>query len=275
MVSNVLAFIEQVSRQKPFPVQRILLKLMYGLPLDDTTKIPSRIDLDKDPVNMTEVDYVLFLHGHDRLMLPQGGKRPNRVVLVHGRRGGTTQLFLWVKLYEVYRRIREQQIGSHLLTFSYDQYSARVLHDQFWKETQDKEHCEKHSIAEFQFKYNIHCVFRTICSALDTFHGRRPSWIYLDEMAHYPEEKRNLAMNGSLPALVNKGTLIMASSPLYKEGRFYQEYQDGMTMKSGDTLVMQVPTWEMNPMIPTSEFDYLRSHLIDEEFRREYGAEFI
>lgn len=70
----------------------------------------------------------------------------------------------------------------------------------------------------------------------------------------------------------NEAKIILISSPLGKQGTFYEMFQQGM---AGDpeTLCIQAPTWEVNPSVDANELDshYRRNPTV---FFTEYGAEF-
>jgi len=72
-----------------------------------------------------------------------------------------------------------------------------------------------------------------------------------------------------------EGRVISISSPLGRQGMFYQLFQIGMGGgKAGSTMFcLQAPTWEVNPTVPASEYEkkYLKDPNV---FFTEYGAEF-
>lgn len=72
-----------------------------------------------------------------------------------------------------------------------------------------------------------------------------------------------------------EGKIIMISSPFTKEGLFYEKYaQSKSGYKSADDLLMiQAPTWEVNPTIPL-EYLQAKFHEDPEIFEREFGAKF-
>lgn len=72
-----------------------------------------------------------------------------------------------------------------------------------------------------------------------------------------------------------EGRVILISSPLGKQGLFYNMFQIGMRggTAAENILSVQAPTWEVNPTIPASEFEkhYLKNAAV---FFTEYGGEF-
>jgi len=69
-----------------------------------------------------------------------------------------------------------------------------------------------------------------------------------------------------------EGRIISISSPLGKQGKFYELFQLGMA-GTENFICIQAPTWEANPTIPRSEFekDWAKDPI---GFDTEFGAEF-
>lgn len=72
-----------------------------------------------------------------------------------------------------------------------------------------------------------------------------------------------------------EGRMILISSPDSKEGFFYRMYQMAMSKSKGssDMLVIQAPTWEVNPTLDRSYYE--KEYFKDpKSFMTEHGAEF-
>jgi len=69
------------------------------------------------------------------------------------------------------------------------------------------------------------------------------------------------------------GKIICISSPGPKSGKFYEEYERGYEDDCDDLLVIQAPSWELDPGLSSS---YLRSKYKQNpiSFRSEFGAQF-
>lgn len=118
--------------------------------------------------------------------------------------------------------------------------------------------------------------------------------VVLDEMAHFTDNGQSSAdavykaVTPSTATFAPKdprdrrkaigsveSKIIAISSPLGKQGVFYQLFQDGF--KGGSVgrgrLSVQAPTWEVNPTIPA---DYFESEYVKDprSFFTEFGAEF-
>ena len=81
--------------------------------------------------------------------------------------------------------------------------------------------------------------------------------------------------NKLLPIGPSEGRMILISSPDAKEGFFYRIYQSAMSNSRGasDTLLIQAPTWEVNPTLDRSYYEK-EYHKNPKAFMTEHGAEF-
>jgi hypothetical protein len=117
--------------------------------------------------------------------------------------------------------------------------------------------------------------------------------VIFDEMAHFGSDGKQSSAdeiyNAALPSTSTftkkdsagrpigpvESKLISISSPLGRQGQFYKLFQDGFKgdSNSSEMLCIQAPTWEVNPTIPSAEFE--RNYLKDPNvFFTEYGAMF-
>ena len=69
------------------------------------------------------------------------------------------------------------------------------------------------------------------------------------------------------------GKIICISSPYGKMGKFYEEYERSWSDKSNDLLMIQAPTWEVDPSLSAQ---YLRNKFNENPtvYDSEFGAEF-
>lgn len=93
-------------------VEKFILKVFYGLPLDDTEKSLNirSFPFDKDGTNFTEVEYARFLRKQHRTNLkdPSIIKKCMELILVCGRRSGKTFIASVISAYEAYRLIMKR-----------------------------------------------------------------------------------------------------------------------------------------------------------------------
>ena len=118
--------------------------------------------------------------------------------------------------------------------------------------------------------------------------------VILDEVAHFTDKGQSSAESvynavtpstsafspkdpddSRIPIGPVEGRIISISSPLGRQGQFYKLFQVAMQggKASNNMLAIQAPTWEVNPTVPSSEFEkhYLKDPTV---FFTEYGGEF-
>lgn len=73
----------------------------------------------------------------------------------------------------------------------------------------------------------------------------------------------------------SEGRMILISSPDAKDGFFYRQYVKAMSNDKGseNMLVIQAPTWEVNPTLPRSYYE-VEYHKDPVSFMTEHGAQF-
>ena len=158
-----------------------------------------------------------------------------------------------------------------------------------------------HDIDEFgsytenpQARASIKVLFAA-CNA-KSLRGSGNVVIILDEVAHFleaggssaeqvyeavapsnaaftPKDEFGQPLNGDHTQ--SEGRILMISSPLGKQGLFFNKFQQGMA--GGDAadniLCVQAPTWEVNPTVPASVFK--EAYAYDPRmFYQEFGAAF-
>lgn len=81
--------------------------------------------------------------------------------------------------------------------------------------------------------------------------------------------------DASIPIGDSEGRMIMISSPYAKQGLFYEQYAQSLAGNEGSKglLMIQAPTWEVNPTIPLDYFhkEYEKNPI---QFLTEFGAQF-
>src|SRR5271165_489776 len=90
------------------PVQKVILKCYYNLPLDTKEKvIIVRDHLNEvERYRFTEAEYLEFLYNEGRSNIKEPVPGRNELVLVAGRRGGKSKIGALVCAYEAYRLIK-------------------------------------------------------------------------------------------------------------------------------------------------------------------------
>lgn len=114
--------------ENPYPIQRFILKLIFGMELDDEERDITIWDRFKENQlgQFTEDEFLRFLNAEGRCNLtPEEhtaniGRQKNTIILRMGRRGGKTTISQWVAGYMVYRLLRQPSPQEHY-SFRQDQ----------------------------------------------------------------------------------------------------------------------------------------------------------
>lgn len=141
-------------------------------------------------------------------------------------------------------------------------------------------------------KASIKVTFKS--SIAKGLRGRGTILLILDELAHFVEDGRSSAQSvykavipstaafspkdpadKHIPIGPTDWKMISISSPSSKEGFFYKLYQTSLedSKASRNMLMIQAPTWEVNPTI-SSDYYSAEYHKDPREFTVEHGAQF-
>lgn len=101
--------------ENPYPIQLFMLKLIYGIALDDKEPIIPIHDRFRENIQhaFTEAEFLEFLYRNKRCNLsPEDheqrlGQKRTQVIFRIGRRGTKTTLSQWIAAYEVYKLLRQ------------------------------------------------------------------------------------------------------------------------------------------------------------------------
>lgn len=99
-----------------FPVQRVLLKALYGLELDDVTPDVAISDFTRETwQHFTEAGYLRFLHKEGRCNISEviPGEPKREFVLAVGRRSGKSFITSCICAYETYKLIKKGNPQSY------------------------------------------------------------------------------------------------------------------------------------------------------------------
>ena len=109
-VADIITFIESDwgLRMRLFPVQKVILKAHYGLPLDDKDPCVHITDFRrKNPRSLTEKEYLEYLFDEGRCNIREviPGVQKREMILSIGRRSGKTTISACIAAYETYKLI--------------------------------------------------------------------------------------------------------------------------------------------------------------------------
>lgn len=271
---NILEFALRLGLEIS-PVQTVVLKCLYGIPLDDRLTFPL-VNLQGVTVSITEQEYLrkLYLEGRSNI---ERVSAPSRVaVLSLGRRSGKSILASLIAVFETYCKIRAgvksptetQTVRVYDTKLDAMQATGRILEDYFNRDPV----LLKHLVAPS--KWRSVWIFRdahknpVVNVGQDTSQANKVrgyghnATMILSEMAYFKEDfvwEEYWGLHAKTIAL---------SSPKW-DCAFHRLY----THKNTD-LALSIPTWEMNPSVP---LDFLRESLDRDPqvFRSEFGAEFV
>lgn len=331
-VVDIITFIEADwgLQMKLFPVQKVILKAHYGIPLDNDPANRFLItDFKRENHQyMTEQEYLEYLYADGRCNIKEviPGQERKVMVLSIGRRSGKTTISACIAAYESYKLINkgfpQKYYGLtpnstiQLISVATGKDQAGLLYGEvsghFSKCSFFKRYTANHtmSYARFQTPQDIEQFGpysenpKARASVKVTFHacnakglrGAGNIVIILDEVAHFIEQGGSSAdevyqavapsaatftpkdeFGDPIDGLETKsdGRIIMISSPLGKQGLFYNKFRQGMKGGKGseNILCIQAPTWEVNPKISAEVF---QEYYADDPrvFRTEFGGEF-
>lgn len=110
--ANIIEFVESSwgLQMKLFPIQRIILKIHYGLELDDTNTFKISDWRREDFTDYTEKTYLEWLYDEGRCNIREvtPGHERREMILSIGRRSGKTLLSSCIAAYETYRLIKKE-----------------------------------------------------------------------------------------------------------------------------------------------------------------------
>jgi hypothetical protein len=106
-IYSIIDYVEQPwgLGLKLYPVQRVIIKLFYHIPLDDKIKNVPVMDMFHTRVmyRLTEKEYLSYLHDQGRCNIKEQDHERHQLVLVLGRRSGKTLMSSIFASYEIYR----------------------------------------------------------------------------------------------------------------------------------------------------------------------------
>lgn len=339
-VFNVLSYIEAPwgLQMRLYPVQRVIVKLFYNIPLDEKLPAEERLRIrisdmfnTKTLYTFTEREFLSYLFNEGRINIKEQDHMRRQLILSIGRRGGKTTLSAVFASYELYRILSLSNPQAYyglpngnriqIISVATDKDQASLL---FNDVTSHVAKCEffqpyianntqsyvkfrtpfdierfgptvRHDNGKFQSfngKASVQLTFKA--SVSKGLRGSGNIVIILDEMAHFQDKGVSSAKDiydaitpstaafspkdprdNTRPLGPTEARIICISSPLNKAGKFYELFQQAMSLAPGteNMIAIQAPTWEINPTVDST---YYRNKYHEDPavFMTEHGALF-
>jgi hypothetical protein len=270
---NILEFALRLGLELS-PVQTVVLKCLYGIPLDDRVVFPL-VNPQGMVAFVSEQQYLKNLHLEGRSNIETVTAPSRLAILSLGRRSGKSILSSLVAVFETYCKIREGVEGprglKHVRVYGLNRDSqvaeAKIIADYIKRDAVLMKHLKglgNRDSWTFQDAHQTPVVQTSECVARATDvcgfgHG---TTMILSEMAYFRED----FIWEETWGLYDK--TIAFSSPKWGSA-FHRLYRHKDT-----DLALSIPTWEMNPSVPLDVYhDALGKDL--DTFRSELGAEFV
>ena len=288
---DILEFADEVLDLKLFPVQKVILKALYGIPLDTIQRFQVQDWRGNLSGSFTEKTYLQHLYNEGRSPISNvvPGKQYGQLVLAAGRRGGKDFLSACILAYELDKlRAKENpqeyygmpsSSSIQLLSLHPNSSMAKDSHQSFLDFAQSSLITEPYQVdnskSETRFRSKVGLKFQSSC--VKNLHGSNNLVVVVQEAAHHPKDNAELSYTAIIPTTStftrNESKSILVSTPNGEHGLFYGSFKFGMSTFGSSTLSLQIPTWEMNPAIPAEEYKryYDMGHRL---FYKEFGAEF-
>ena len=299
---NIIEFAQSINYPL-FPVQVVVLKLFYQLPLSGKVQ-HFRVEQFEDPWGMSEASYAhcLLKEGRSNHDLIRGPAR--RLLWVGGRRGGRTYVFSLIMLYETWKLLQvpcpQEMLGvppslplcgmvvgatreDAVLAMGYwesllreEPFKSRRANEQqaarYFQTDRDIEDTGTWLGSQRSARASIRLMVRTRLAK--GLRGNAAYAVMLDDLMYFPDASWEDTLKALEPSLlVTGGKLLVSSVGGPKESPVRELYDKWVS--DPETLCIQTPTWEMNPNIPWEALQSFQKTASALDFRTEFGAELL
>jgi Terminase large subunit, T4likevirus-type, N-terminal len=260
---NIIEFLEHpdlLNDRSLSPMQRVILKAIYGLPLDE-----SELDI---------------YYAATKLERYEATEQREATVIAGRRSGKTSKIAAPIVIYEAFRDhgLPQGEVAFVLLTAP-QLYQAKIAFRSIRRYLHQSRILSRRIIRETQDEIWLDNGVVIACYPASFIAVRGVSIIAVicDEMAFWPHESsaanpEQEILDALQPGMANvaRSKLIKISTPFGKQGVLYTEFQRRAEL---DFPVFQVPTSLMNPAIRASELERYRKKGL-QKYQREFNAEF-
>lgn len=286
---NPLDFVEDKDHLnfKLFPMQRVILKAFYGIPLDD-----------KNPVEAfkgkTEQQMLDELVAQGKCTW-KGLKEYRELVLVVGMKGGKSALAGVLACIEEYSLFKHEDFREHyglpkgkqvlILNVAANEEQARqtifaevdalIKNSPYYQRRQ----APNANATSFHFE-DVNVLMKSGHSNSNALVGPLQKAVLLDELDRFSDKKDGKSsgmrmynsISRSTAPFKNDGKIISISSPMSINGPIIRLFN--MSKAEPTMLGFWLATWELNPNLPF-ESDTMQADLrkCPEDFWRDFGAQ--
>ena len=286
-MTDIISF-TQAEGVPLFPVQKVILKAIYGIPLDDVATFTVTDWRRENPRQFTERAYLEYLYstGHSSIREVVPGHLYQEVVLCAGLRSGKDSMIASLAAYEVLRltsmdrNVDKSRIppGVGITLVSSDNIEGlRGNVEMVFRGSPSLQGKSCPGPGGLWFGVPgprdtplVKVIFRR---GTKVWKASSSGLVVLDDAA-FCANARDIyfALAPATVGCIPGGKFVMVSAPNGREGFFYEEFMRGMTRHRDSVLSLQIPTWEINPTIPSEVFKTF--HDADPvRFFEDYGAE--
>lgn len=292
---DILEFAEAVGVEL-WPVQRVVLKLMYGLALKPVSFPMTFVEVEPGSINtqvthMTEISYAHMLKQQGRLHVPEG-EGPWDLYLVAGRRTGKSRLAALITLYETYRSMGldfEEEGWHHAVVLTHaliaptkSQGEAVFSHLLDLEAKMSKDGWRYTTLRKDSVGYtdNPDSRYDKIRASVKTalakgLRGGAYRSVAFDELSGFSKSSVEEVMLCVEPTVKTfRGLCVVTGTPILDGNTtFHTRYKQAV--EDDHTVAIRIPTWEMHPDL-ADEALTLSSHGTGMmQFLSEFGAEFF
>jgi hypothetical protein len=283
---TIIGLVDNYLPYTPYPSQRVSLKLLYGLPLEDF-EIPIYRAMTGHTETIDGVTYIPQFENDapDKEYVP-GRECLEAVIACGARSGKSTVISTTVAIFEtlcrgdIWRKyLKKGETGYACVIATRREQAQEIIQKNCMQLIIESDRLHI-LLAETPRKSELHFVngLKIISMPCNSTAGRGiPIFCLLfDEIAHFFTEgvkaDHNIyeSMSPRLAQFPNAKT-IFASTPGPKQGMFWEWYSEGFNVPYRITL--QAPTSLMNPKIPKKFLDRARRNDPD-TYEREFLAMF-
>lgn len=288
------------------PVQRFILRCLYGLELDSVEKNIQVPDMTNERIlyTFTERDFQKWLFAEGRTNTEDTeGKIFQEMVLAIGRRGTKSSLSSFISNYELYKLVKRGDPSKFygfppntmisILNVAPTDDQSGIVFDMTQNTAMRCPYMKDRSLHQTMTYFDIQTEADRKASgkpkaslisiaggcSSNALRGRNAIVVIMDEMAHFIDNAGRFsgsevykALTPSIASFRRDGKIICISSPYAKYGAFYDRYVQSFQEKD-ITLMFKMYSAMVNPTIP-SEILRAAKRRDRSGFMCEYGAEF-